>query len=270
MHPIFINLGSFEIHWYGVCVALAFLLFLVTLRYLARGTPRDMNYISNMMMVLVISAVIGARGAYVIEHWPQYADNPADIFRIDTGGVMFYGGLLFALLTLILFARYHKERTLDFLDWVVMPLPLGHAIGRVGCFLEGCCFGARCSADSSWAVVYPKESHAWYAQLHHGLIGRADATLPLIPSQLFEAAGNLIIFVILMIAWRKRKFEGQQIVIYCILYAILRYMIETIRSDQRAQVGMFTISQAISLGIFTVGIGLLVYQLWNKRREAGK
>ena len=265
MHPIFINLGGLEIHWYGVCIAIAFVLFLLTLRYLARGTGRDMNTISNMMVILVISAAIGARGAYVIEHWSLYADNPMDIFRLDEGGIMFYGGFLCVILALCLFAKYHKERTLDFLDWVVTPLPLAHAIGRVGCFLEGCCFGAQCPADSPWAVVYPKGSHAWYAQVGDGLIGRTDAALPLFPSQLFEAAGNLIIFAILMVTWRRRKFEGQQGALYFVLYAILRYVIETLRSDQRAQVGMFTISQAISLGIFAVGVGVLVWRVGFSR-----
>jgi len=256
MHPLLISLGRIPIHWYGVCVATAFLSFMFLLRYLARGTGRDVNYISNLLMILVVSAAIGARAAYVIEHWSWYAGNPADIIRFGQGGLMFFGGFILASLAVFTFARYHKERTLDFLDWLVTPLPLAHAIGRVGCFLEGCCFGARCEADSVWAVTYPEGSHAGHS-------------LPVYPSQLFEAAGNFLIFVILMLAWRRRKLEGQQVVIYCILYAVLRFFIEDLRSDERATLGPFTISQAISLALLAFGLGLNTV-LWRKKERRAK
>lgn len=260
MHPIFLRLGSFEIHWYGVCMAAGFLLFLATWTRLSRGTARDGNYLSNLLTVLILSAVLGARGAYVAEHWADYADQPWKILKINEGGLMFYGGLLSAWLALSLFARFHKERWLDFLDLIVTAVPVGHAVGRIGCFLEGCCFGARC--DGALGVRFPVGSHVWSQQLSQGLIGPGDAPLPVYPSQLIESAANFALFALLLWHYRRRRKEGEQVVLYAALYALIRYGIEMLRSDIRMPVGPFTISQAISLAILAFAIGLALYLRW--------
>lgn len=263
MHPIFLRLGTFEIHWYGVCMATGFLLFLGTWTWLSRGSHRDGNYLSNLLTVLILSALFGARAAYVAEHWADYAPNPWSILKVNEGGLMFYGGLLSAWVALSVFARVHKERWLDFLDLIVTAVPVGHAVGRIGCFLEGCCFGDRC--DGVLGVRYPVGSHLWRHQLDAGMIGLADAPLPVYPSQLFESAANFAIYGLLFWNYRRRKVEGEQVVLYAVLYAPVRFAIETIRSDVRMPVGPFTISQAISLGVLAFGIGLHLYlRRWGR------
>lgn len=259
MHPIAFSLGSnFDIHWYGVCMAVGFLCFLWTLRHFGRGTARTEDYISNLLTLLILSGIGGARAAYVIEHWSaEYAMDPMSILNIRQGGLMFYGGLLCAWIALLVFIRVKHEKPLDFLDFVVTALPLGHACGRIGCFFEGCCFGAI--THGPLGVVYPMGSHVWSHQVAQGLIERTSEALPVYPSQLFESAGLILLYVLLYRHYWQRKHAGEQVAIYCLSYAILRFTIEMFRSDIRAHVGMFTISQFISLCLFLFGFGLLLY-----------
>lgn len=268
MHPIFVSLGGFAIHWYGVCMAAGFLLFLWTWTHLSRGTHRNADYLSSLLTVLILSALVGARGAYVAEHWSQYKDAPWQMLNLREGGVMFYGGLLAAWIALSVFARVHKERWLDFLDLIVTAVPIGHAVGRVGCFLEGCCFGARC--DGPLGVRYPAGSHAWRQQIEQGLIGWNEQPLPVYPSQLFEAAANFAIYALLLWNYRRRAKEGEQVALYAALYAPVRYFVEMLRSDERMPVGPFTISQAISLGILAFAVGLTLYVVRRGRPVAGR
>ncbi len=257
MHPIFLRLGPITIHWYGVCMATGFLLFLATWTWLGRGTRRDATYVSNLLTVLILSALFGARTAYVLEHWSEYARNPWSIVRVDQGGLMFYGGLLSAWAALSIFARIHKERWLDFLDLLITAVPIGHALGRIGCFLEGCCFGDL--GGGGCAVTYPVGSHVWRHQLEQGLIGYYDRPLAVYPVQLLEAAANLLIYALLVVHYRRRRREGEQVALYAALYAPVRFVLEALRADPRMAVGPFSISQAISLAILAFAVSLALY-----------
>ena len=246
-------------------MAVGFLLFLWTLRHFGRGTRRDGDYVSNLLTLLIVFGLGGARAAYVIEHWSaQFAHEPWQILNLHQGGLMFYGGLIGAWLAMTGFALWHRENYLDFLDFLVTALPIGHAMGRVGCFLEGCCFGAR--TDGPLGVVYPIGSHAWGHQVAEGLISRASRPLPLYPSQLFESALLLVIYGVLFRHYPRRRRAGEQVALYAISYAVVRFVIEMFRSDERAHVGVFTISQFISLLLFAFGVAMAVYAWWPRRK----
>ncbi len=270
MHPIFLRIGSFVIHWYGVCMAAGFVCFLLTLQHFGKGTRRTGDYISNLVTLLIVSAIGGARAAYVIEHWTSggYATNFWSVFNIREGGLMFYGGLLCCWAAITGFVRCHKERYFDFLDFLVTALPIGHACGRVGCFLEGCCFGAL--TDGPLGVHYPIGSHLWTHQVEIGLIDKASAPLPVYPSQLFEAGLLVMLYVVLFRLYRRRRFEGQSLATYFVGYAVIRYVIELFRSDVRAMVGPFTISQFISVCLFVFGAGLWIVGTRSKRLRIGR
>ncbi len=257
MHPVFFSLGPFAIHWYGVCMATGFLLFLWTWIYLSRGTRRDSNYLSNLLVVLILSALVGARTAYVVEHWAEYAASPLRAFNLREGGVMFYGGLFAALAALSIFARIHKERWFDFFDLIVTALPIGHAIGRIGCFLEGCCFGAV--HEGFLGVRFPHGSHAWHKQFGEGLIQWFELPYCVYPTQLFESAANFLIFALLFWNYRRRRIEGEQVALYAALYAPVRFFIENFRADERLLIGPFSIGQTISLGIAAFALALTLF-----------
>ena len=262
MYPTLFTIGPLTIHSFGLMVALGFLAALFVLTRLARiGFVENLSEagVSQLVLCAMLGGAFGARAAYVCEHWSsEYAGQPFfELFRFDKGGLMFYGGLIGAIIVIAIFAHTKRVRLIRILDLCAVGLPLGHAFGRVGCFLNGCCFGRVC--DSPISVTYPANSPPWWEQVGAGLIGRGAAeTLPILPSQLIEAAANLVLFAALF-AWARKKPDGGRVGgAYLIAYAVIRFFTETLRSDPRMMVGPLTISQFISLGAVAFGAWLLL------------
>lgn len=273
MYPTLFTVGPLTVHSFGLCVALGFLAALFAMTHLARrglvpGLPEE--GVSQLVICAMAGGAAGARFAYVCEHWSaEYAGRPFfEVFRLDKGGLMFYGGLFGAIAAIALFTRAKKVRLVSVLDLCAAGLPLGHAFGRVGCFLNGCCYGRVC--DGALSVTYPAHSPAWWEQVGSGLIGRgAPESLPVLPSQLVEAAANLVLFAVIF-AWARRKpAEGLLSGAYLLSYAAIRFFTETLRSDPRMMVGPLTISQFISLFLIAAGAAFLLHARRVTRRGAG-
>ena len=241
MFPTLFSIGPITIHTFGAMLACAFICAYLVLRRLGRGTHRDGDYASGILVWCMVAGVLGARIAYVIEHWSsQFKDAPGAIFRIDQGGLMFYGGLIGALLALAIFARVRREKTLDVFDFVAVALPLGQAFGRLGCFFNGCCHGRVCEGFPG--ISFPRFSGPWFEQAREGLIPQAAArSLPVIPTQLFEAAGCVLVFLLLLKLYGARR-RGLVTGAYLACYGILRFCMETMRGDVRITLGEFPIA----------------------------
>ncbi len=262
MYPTLFTIGPLTIHSFGLMVALGVLAALYAMTRIARtGFVENLpeEGVSQLVLCAMLGGAFGARAAYVCEHWSsEYAGRPfMEVFRFDKGGLMFYGGLIGAIVVIALFAHVKKIRLIRILELCAVGLPLGHAFGRVGCFLNGCCFGRVC--ESPISVNYPANSPPWWEQVGAGLIGRGAAeTLPILPSQLIEAAANLALFAALY-AWAPKKpTEGRIGGTYLCAYAVIRFFTETLRSDPRMMVGPLTISQFISLCTGAFGAWLLL------------
>ena len=144
-------------------------------------------------------------------------------------------------------------------DLLCVVIPLGHAFGRIGCFFYGCCYGKL--SESVVAVSFPRGSPAWYEQLNAGLIAStAQRSLPVLPTQLFEAAANLALFAVLFLFFR--RFRRGTMALYLIGYALIRFGMEVLRGDPRAAVGPFSISQTISLALLAAG-ALLAWRVYR-------
>ncbi len=258
MHSILLQLGSFPpLRSYGLCMALGFLLGWLAAFRLCKRTGQNADVLSNLLTWLMLAAVIGARTAYVLEHWKtEFAGNPLWILRVDQGGLMFYGGLIGAALVLVVYTRIYRQHLFQVTDLVLAVVPLGHALGRIGCFMHGCCYGKI--TDSWIGVRFPKESPAWWEQVSAvpPLIERtALKSLPVIPTQLIEAAANALLFALLFTLYpRRHPARGFITGCYLIGYASLRFGIEYLRGDPRLAIGQLSISQAISLGLFVLGL----------------
>lgn len=262
MHSLLFKIGPFSIHAYGLCIALGFLASWGLAYLQARRTGRRTDDFSDLLVWTMASGVIGARVAYVIENWSlEFAQNPLKMLRIDQGGLVFYGGFIGAVAVLWLFCFFKKESPLAMADFLLTLLPLGHAFGRVGCFMHGCCYGRI--TDSAIGICFPAGSQPWHLQVQEGVISSAAPyALPLIPTQLIEAGGNLILFGVLYGLYpRLRTRKGLTAGLYLIGYAVLRFSIEFFRADHRARVGEFSIGQFISCGLLLAGAALLVYSL---------
>lgn len=250
MFPDLIKFDFLSLHTYGACMAVGFFICWKLAEKLSGR--RDL---SDLLMYLMIGGVAGSRIAYVIEHWQtQFARAPLDIFKVWQGGLMFYGGFILALIVFFVWCRVKKESPLTMSDLICVVLPLGHACGRIGCFFYGCCYGRL--SESALAVSFPRGSPAWGEQLEHGLIdSTALRSLPVLPTQLFEAAALLVLFaLVLAIYLRTRRYTAG---IYLVGYAFIRFGLEYLRGDPRAAVGPFSISQTISIGVFLAGVVFL-------------
>ena len=232
MNPVCFYIGSRPIYWYGVMVACAFLACVVQWNLMARREGREQGFGSELGFWIMVSGIVGARLAYVLANWGDFADHPLDLVRIDKGGLIFYGGFIGASLGLILFARARKVRLWTLADFTVCALPLGHAIGRTGCFINGCCYGAETSVP--WATT---------------LEG-----IPRHPVQLYESALNFALFFLLAWFYPRKKREGSVLALYLVTYPVGRFLLEFLRGDARLRWFGLNVAQEISLGLFAAGL----------------
>ena len=257
MHPICFTLGSFTVHWYGVLMACGFLAALLHWIMLARRENLNTQFCSDLLFWIMIGGVIGGRLAYVISDAAYYLRHPLEIIRIDKGGLIFYGGTIGVLVALILFARSRKIRISWLADFVASAAPLGHALGRIGCFMNGCCFGKP--YDGIPSVTFPGGSPPWLRQQATGLLdSQALQSLPVHPVQLYEVAWNLLVYVVLLVAYRRRHRGGTVFAMYFMLYPLGRFVTETLRGTPRLFWGPMSAAQAISLVMIITGIVLFV------------
>ena len=252
MFPDLVDIGFLHLKTYGACMAVGFLLcWTIATRLCPR---RDLP---NLLMMLMAGGVAGSRIAYVVEHWSsEFAANPAAVVRVDQGGLMFYGGLMLDIVIFLVWCRVKKADVLEMADVLCSVIPLGHACGRIGCFFFGCCYGKL--SDSALAVRFPRFSPAWHEQLRDGLISAsARQSLPVLPTQLFEAAALLALFAVLMLLFlRHRRHVAAA---YLVGYAAIRFGLEFLRGDPRAAFLGMSIGQVISVAMVFVGLAFYVY-----------
>ena len=270
MHEIALTIGSLKIHWYGIMVALGFVLaILVLLKERTRaGITADNMF--DLGLIAVFGGVFGARLFYVIQFHHQFAGKPLEVFRIDKGGLVFYGGFLLAFLVVWGYCRWKKISFLRVMDIFAPAVAMGHASGRIGCFLQGCCFGRPTSswpsavfpAGSAPALRYPAEP----ADLYAGVRTACDS-LPLIPVQLYEAACNFLIALLLIWLLKKIRRPGGVAAIYLAAYAVMRFCMELMRGDHTDHIGMFTPSQAIALFVMLPVAAVVFYFAGRKAKQ---
>jgi phosphatidylglycerol---prolipoprotein diacylglyceryl transferase len=253
--PRLFHYGAFTLPTYGVLVATGVLVGLAVTVHIARRQGIDPEKIWNLGILVVLSAIIGAKVMLIVNDWSWYMSHPGEIFSMGTlqAGGVFYGGVLTALAVSWYYMRKHGLRWLRTADCFAPGLALGHSIGRLGCFAAGCCYGKP--TDHWWGVTFKNPlAHAWVG---------TPLNVPLEPTQLFESAVELVNFFILYWLIKRKKFEGQVMGTYLFLYGVARYFLEFIRDDpDRGSVfgGAMTGTQLIS--IFMVIIGGI---LWLRR-----
>ena len=253
MFPDLVDIGFLHLKTYGACMAVGFLLCWKLIEGLSGRKD-----LSNLLVSLMVSGIIGSRVAYVIEHWSkEFAPRPAEVFAVWNGGLMFYGGLILAIVVFVVWCVVKKENAFGLADLLATVVPLGHAFGRIGCFFYGCCYGR--ASESVCAVCFPRFSPAWHEQVTKGLLqSSAACSLPVLPTQLFEAAALLVLFAFLFVrCLRRREGTAGNLSYYLTGYAIIRFGIEYLRGDPRAEIGPFSISQTISIGMFVCGLVIL-------------
>ncbi|GHT38273.1 prolipoprotein diacylglyceryl transferase [Endomicrobiia bacterium] len=251
MHPIFFSIWKFTAYSYGLFVGVAFI---ASNLYLSHSLAKSKNRIISqdelysLFLYLIIFGYTGSRLLFVITKLQEYILHPLSIFKFWTGGFVHYGGLISATVCIIIYSKRKKIHLFKLCDFFAPALALGHAIGRIGCFFAGCCYGKE--SNLPWAVTFNNEDSG------------ALQGVRLHPTQFYESLGNLLLFVCLHFYSKKEHKAGTPTAIYFMCYAVLRFIIEFFRGDDRGmQYFGLSISQVISIFLFIAGVIVLIVSL---------
>jgi phosphatidylglycerol:prolipoprotein diacylglycerol transferase len=217
---------------------------------------------TDVGMIAIISGILGARVFFVVEFYKEFSGNWLEAIRIDHGGLVFYGGFLAAVVCVSAYVWRKNQSMADILDISTPSLAIGLAITRIGCFLNGCCWGKMCSPGLPWGVSFPAGAGAYEQQMKDGLLKAGTMpSLPVHPTQLYESLSVFAMFFILTWLFRFRKRKGDILAAFAILYAVERFLVEFLRADNALMADGLTVSQNISILAFIAGIAWLV---WGK------
>ncbi len=229
MHPILWSFGPIHLYSYGLMLAIGFLAATAVAERQAQAAGLDPARIQTLGLVALAAGLLGARIGYVLLNLPLFLGHLSEIFRVDHGGLVFYAGFAAGIIAGILYVRKAKLPLGVTLDLMIPSVVLAHAFGRVGCFLNGCCYGKPTTLP--WGVVFPGDTFARH------------------PTQLYEAAALVAIFFFLRRVARRSVPPGTVVLIYGLAYGTWRFFIEFFRGDNPIIGGGLTVFQWWSIGL---------------------
>jgi phosphatidylglycerol---prolipoprotein diacylglyceryl transferase len=268
---------NFTFNTYGFLLALAFIAGLYVMGRLAARDGLEKQKVYDLGLWVLAASLVGSKLLMVITEWDSfYRDNPRQIFTLDffrSGGV-FYGGFIGALIASLIVMKVYKLPWWRTADAFAPGIALGQMIGRIGCFSAGCCWGKPTTAF--YGVHFTDRGHeitgvptmvdhlsdSIQKSVWEDRLGGLSAPLHLHPTQLYEVGATLAIFIALLIVFRHRRFYGQVILTYALLYAVARFIIEFWRDDPRGEIFGLSTSQFIAIFLF---IGAVIVMILRSR-----
>lgn len=242
MFPIILRIGGLHIYSYGLFLFISFLIGTKMVEVRAKKFGVASESVTNLALLTLIMVVVGARLLYVIFHWAEFSGDLIGIiafWRGGLGGLMFFGGFILALGVGIIYARHKKMPLLKMLDAVTPAIVLGEGLTRIGCFLNGCCFGKP--TNSFPGVVFPDHSAA------------GDTfSCPIHPTQLYSSFAGFVLFISALILEKKHLKDGLLFGIIMMFYALFRFGIDFVRYYENQ--ANFLVNQSIALAIFVCAL----------------
>ncbi len=245
MHPILFEVGPVIVYSYGFMLMVAFLLSIFVAIREAKARAIAVESVYDLAFFILIGGLIGARLAFVFYNWPLFALNPWEALAVWEGGLSFYGGLIGGLVAGLIFVYWKNLVLEDMFDIVGISLPLGISIGRVGCFLNGCCYGKP--THLPWGVFFPGVGYKAH------------------PTQLYELFYTFLIFLIVYF-FRYRIGRGNVFLVFLLLYSFFRFLNEFLRVNPPFILGLSG-SQVVSILVFVFSVIFLIYRLKGEKGE---
>jgi phosphatidylglycerol---prolipoprotein diacylglyceryl transferase len=262
MMPIFFKIpltipfyghAELPIYGFGIMLVLAFIFAPWLAWWRARREGLDGDVILDMGFWIFVAGLVGARTFYCIEYWGKDIHNLLEAFQYWRGGIVYYGGIVGGVIGFFAYRWFYPFPLRPYLDVVAPSIALGTFFGRLGCFLNGCCYGDQCRLP--WALSFPRESPAWWHHVHAGLISKGSSeSLPIHPTQLYSALDGLVLLILLSAYYPLRRRDGEVMGLLMITYPVTRFLIEYIRNDEAAFLAGLTISQTISVLLLLSGL----------------
>lgn len=250
MLPKLFTIGSFYLPTYGVLVAIGFLIGLTITVRLAKRNGLDGEKVTNLAVYCALAGLLGAKLLMILFDWRLFSSDPKEIFSLSTlqAAGVFQGGLVLAFVTAFFYMRHSRLPWLQTLDAFAPGVAIGHAIGRIGCFAAGCCWGNECTLP--WAVTFHNPQA-------YALTG-VPLEVPLHPSQLYEMCTEGALFAFLYWRFGKAHAPGRIMGLYLVLSSIARFLIEFTRFHEQGLHAGLSLTQWISIGVALAGMLLLV------------
>ena len=250
MHNDLFTIGPLTVHGYGLMIAIGILVGMALADKQAKKHGLRLNDVDNIVYVALAAGWACAKLTYILVEFKAFLADPVSF--ISSSGWVVYGGLIGGIIGAYLYCRAKKLNFMDHFNLIIPQVALAQAFGRVGCFLAGCCYGIE--TDLPIGVVFPPES-------------LAIPGVKLFPTQLFSAAGDLLLYLVLLRIFENEKTRNSTAACYLIFYSAGRFMIEFLRGDiARGSIGILSTSQFIAL--FTFAAGILLFVTTRKQKES--
>ncbi|HEX2959541.1 MAG TPA: prolipoprotein diacylglyceryl transferase [Chitinispirillaceae bacterium] len=266
MYPELFKIFSFPIHSYGMMLAISFLVGILISTKIAKQRNLNPDIVSDLAMWVILAAIAGARLYYVILHFEEFQGdllsivNPFQNGMIGIGGLVMLGGLLGAIAAGFIYFRVKKASFLPYADIIAPSVGIGIFFTRIGCFLNGCCYGAPATGWCS--VHFPPISPAGHYQAQMHAAG-------LFPSQLYESIGGLLMAGVLFLLMRRKFFTGFHFYLMGLMYGILRFFVDYSRHyGEGEHLGPFSHNQVICILMFVIFLGLILKNILFKKPES--
>ncbi len=259
--PLF---GGIPIYGYGTMVLVGVLAGLWLLGRNAKRHGLDPKGIQDLAVFVVFSGLLGGRLFYFVQFRNDYEGDLLAFFRLWEGGLVLYGGIFGGALCLVLLCLKQKRSILFTLDLLIPSVALGVAFGRIGCLLNGCCWGQVCRPDFPLGVTFPAGSPPAADLVSGG--GALGASLPVHPTQLYASVNALLLTWVLWWVGRHKSSPGKVIGTAALLYGLSRFALEGMRGDHQPEPGSWTVSQWICALVVLLGVAFLVVA----RRRGGQ
>ena len=252
MRPLLFTAFGIPFYSYDILCAMgALVAILLTVREAKRRGEFALSPLAGLWVIAGIQ--FGSKVFFILQYESPW--NMWRAFLLWQGGIVAYGGIIGGTVTLVIYARVHKLPLLSLLDTVAPYAALAHVFGRMGCFLNGCCWGREC--DLPWAVRYPPFSYPFVTHLDEQLItSDMPHSLAVHPTPLYEAAGLLIISLALQFYFDRKPRAGAIALGYVFLYGLLRFLVEFARGDSARPVFDMTVSQLVSAALVVVAVSI--------------
>ena len=258
MHPIIFRAGKFVVYSYSLMVVVAFAAALIYTYYEAKRVGEDPARVVDCGIYVFIACIVGGRLMHCLINYRIYLQDPVRIFKIWEGGLVFYGGLILGSLVIIVYVLSHKLNLAKWADMSACVPMIGLFFGRIGCYLNGCCYGSIAPSWLPWKVKYPA-----------GSMPLELAGVPLHPAPLYEALAALAIFVFLVWRSRHKRFESEIMWLMFFWYAVARFFLEFLRADERGGIASIRLStsQLIAVFFFLLSAVFLVKNYANPKTK---
>ena len=267
MHPDIVSLGPFHIRSYGLMLALGFFSGIILAARRAKKTGESPDHIYNIAVWGVIFSLIGARLSYVITHYSEFRapEETSGIMRmlvemrnmfwpvgsdgqVGISGLIYYGGLILATAAAVVYIRSHRLNLPKYLDILAPSIPLGEAFTRIGCFLNGCCFGGP--TDSVFGVVFPDSCAA----------GSIFEGQTIHPTQLYNSFAALLIMGLILWLERYKRFDGYSATLFFMLYPVARFFTDFFRYyETEMKIDGLSLNQILSVMVFIAASSVFIY-----------